>query len=733
MAAKAEAIQRAFEADGQRAGATELDPHDLLRILRRRKWVILGTMATILAVVLLYIWRTTPLYTAVTTLEVVTAQQAPLDGAVAPLTPQDEIRINTHLELLVAPTLGEAVVKDLDLAEDEEFRPDPDKLVLPSDPEEAEAARMALVVEKLFDRVTVGRVGQSALIRVMATTSDPEKSAEIANIVAGTHRKSLLKESRSATSQEIQSLEARAGELRAEAIEGERAALAQGQQAGLHSGSAVDASGQAASLAAQLTDAKAQRAAAETRFGQLGGIGGGATGAGLGASPLLADLRAQQAALEKQVAELSAQFGPGHPDMQRAEAQRAGIAARLAEEMVRVRREAAAEVAAARAREGQIAADLGTVRAREMRAGEVSVGMSDLQHSAATNRNLYLSQLARLQELRGKEQSIRPEISIAAKALVPTAPSSPQGMRLIVASICGGLILGIILAFAVELFDRKLRTADQVSRITGMQTLAMIPELSRGQAAVSPALLLQREPTGVYSESIRALCLDLVGRRPGAKRCVLITSPLPQEGKTMLATSLGASAALLGRKSIVVDFDLRRPAVPRTLHLSAGSPDLIDCLEGQGALDPELASAAVLQDPGCPRLSILAASRLPTDPGDLLASPRVSDLIQHLKRRFDFVVLNAPPILPVRDAKYLAMLADATILVVRWGRTSPEALKASYALLGRWATAAVINRVDVKRHAASHYGDRLQYYPDYASYFAPAPEEERPVSGADRA
>jgi uncharacterized protein involved in exopolysaccharide biosynthesis/cellulose biosynthesis protein BcsQ len=708
----------------------ELDPHDLVRILVRRKWVIAGTLATVLLLSLAYLWQATRLYTATTTLEVSTqAASLTTAAAAAPLTAQDEIRINTHLELLAAPALGEAVVKDLNLDKDPEFRPDPDRVMLPRDPEEAEAARIALVVGKLFDKVEIERVGQSALIRVNVTTTDPEKSAEIADIIAGTHRKNLLRESRSSTTKEIKSLEQRADELRSEAIEGERAAVAQGQQAGLPGGGALT-SGQSAQLASQLSDARAQRVAAETRFAQLGGIGGGASGPGLGASPLLADLRAQQAALDKRIAELSAQFGPGHPDMQAAEAQRAGLASRLADEMARVRREAAAEVAAARAREGQIAADLAAARGREMTAGQASVAMSDLQHSAATNRELYLTQLARLQELRGKEQSIRPEVSIAAKALVPTSPSSPNASRMLAAAVSGGLILGIILAFAVELFDRKLRTADQVARVTGLPTLAMVPELSREDAALTPAALIQREPTAVFAETIRSLCLDLIGRGRGTGRCLVITSPLPLEGKTMLTVSIASSAALLGRKVVVVDLDLRRPGVARTMALEPTEPDLLSCLEGEGPLDTEVADRALVEDPACPRLAMLTAARAPANPGDLLASPRLGDLIRHLRRRHDFVLLNAPPILPVRDAKHLATFADATLLVVRWGRTSPEALRNAKALLGNWATAVVINRVDLRRHAASQYGDRLQHYGDYSTYFSPARSKETPGVGS---
>jgi uncharacterized protein involved in exopolysaccharide biosynthesis/Mrp family chromosome partitioning ATPase len=697
----------------------EMDPHDLVRMLWRHKYVILGTVLAAIAAVLFYLARATPLYTATTTIEVKTGQDlgAQMQGAARAMTPQDEVRIATHMELLRSPVLGQDVVRDLNLDKDAEFVPADLDASLPDDKDEAEAVRLAAVTEQLFDRVQVARVGQSALISVSATTTDPEKSAEIANVIAGTHRKNLVREQKSVTKREIAAAEDRAGTLRREALEGERMAVAQSKAAGAAGGLDSQSAISTAGLSAQLSEAKAARAAAETRFSQLGRIGGGVAGPGSAASPLLADLRSQQATLDKRIAELSAQFGPGHPDLRAATAQQAEISSRLVEEMARVRQEAAAEVSAARAREGQIAADLAAAQGRVTRAADASVTVSDLQHSASTNRQLYLSQLARLQELRGEENSLRPDASIVAKALVPIEPASPKPGRLLAVAVAGGLLLGLVLAFAVEVMDRRIRTSLQVRRITGLNTLALVPELTAGRADVDPLVQLREEPGSAFSETIRSLMLDVVGYVRGVGRVLVITSSLPKEGKTLLSVSIGAAAALSGRRTVVVDLDLRRPAVASMLKVEIGEADLNQCLTMPGVLDSETVSAAIVPHPEVDRLSVLGARELPADAGSLLASERVDDLIRILRKRYDLVVLNAPPILPVRDAKYLARLSDVCLLVVRWGRTGPDALRAASEILGRSVTAAVINRVNLKRHADSKYGDQLQHFQSYASYY----------------
>lgn len=706
--------------EGLRGGDDQqMDAHDFLRIIWRHKYIVFGTVAVACAAVLLYLLNAPRLYTATTSIEVKTAASAQgPQAAVGPISAQDEVRIATHMALLKSPVLGQDVVRDLELGQDPEFA-DPDKRkALPDDPEEADAIWLASVTDQLLDHVEIARVGQSALISIAVTTTDPEKSALIANTIAGTHRKNLVREQKSATKREIAAAEDRAGMLRRDALEGERQAVDRSKQDGttgiLEGAGSISTAG----LSAQLSEAKAARAAAETRYSQLGQIGGGAAGPGSFASPLLSDLRSQEAALESRIAQLSAQFGPGHPELRAALAQRAEIRDRLAVEMGRVREEAGAEVAAARAREAQIAADLGAAQGRLQRAADASVTVADLQHSASTNRQLYLSQLARLQELRGEENSLRPDASIVAKALVPVEPASPKPARLLGVAVAGGLLLGLMLAFAVEIMDRRIRTSSQVSRITGLRTLSMIPEVTVPGSDMDPVSHLRDEPGSAFSEAVRSLMLDVVGYVKGVGRVLVISSALPGEGKTLLSVSLAVAAAMSGRRAIIVDFDLRRPAVASMLKLGTASPDLLACLTADAVLDADMVVSATIPHPTLEKLSVLAPAGLTPDAGSLLASDRVGDVVRILRKRYDVVVLNAPPILPVRDAKHLARLSDVCLLVARWGRTGTDALRSAHQLLGRDVTGVVINRVDLKRHADSRYGDSIQHYQSYAGYFS---------------
>ncbi|GGE14588.1 chain-length determining protein [Polymorphobacter glacialis] len=705
--------------------AAHVGAGDVWNILVRRRLVVLLTLATVVAGVMLFLLRATPLYTATTTLQV-TSQgiEEVATGELRPGSPLDELRISTHMNLLTAAPLGVMVVKDMQLDIDPEFAPVIEKPwysryfgttrrapVL--DAEDAEAQHMGGVVERLFDRVKIDRIGQSHLIEVAVTTVDPEKSARIANSIAGSHLKRLQKEARSETARRIAETELRADELRQQAVDGERAAVAYSRSRGVAARGPADTAntGQIDRLSAQLAEARAARVGAEIRIASAGASTGTAT------SPLLNDLRSQMATLDKRIAELQSQFGAGHPDMIAATAQRSDVAGRLAIETARVQGDARADVAANRAREGQIASDLGSVRAEAVRAGDASVSVDDLRRSAEANRALYLTQLAQLQELRSRERVIRPDVTIVGKAIAGADPSEPRTGRIIGVAAVAGSMLALLFAFAAEMLDNRLRTADQVAEHIGLDTLAMMPELGRKDMRIPITQLFTRQPNSIFVEASRALYMDIVERLPMRGGCIVITSPLPSDGKTLIAASLAAAAATLGRRAVLVDFDLRRPTVLETLSMSAGSGDLVDCLMSERKFHRSELDAIIQANDDLPRLSVVGVTRVIDDPSAALSSPRVGEIIGALRERFDLVILNAPPILAVRDAKGLSVLANQTLLVIRWGHTTPEIAKAARRLLGGIVPLAVISRVDFRRHSAARYGDQLQHFSDFSSYF----------------
>ena len=703
---------------------------DVWRILRRHKWLIIGSVAVAVALVTLYLSRATPLYTATATMQVAAyGQEAAEIGDAVPLRPQDELRITTQIQLLKSPALGRQVAKRLDLYDDPEFLPQPvrpplswAKTVLRAiqphpaagiEPRDKTAQRRAVTVDNLLSQISVKRLAQSSIIEVAVRTADARKSVAIANILVDTHVDSLRDDKRGSTVRAIAALETRVAELREQAISGERAAASYGRSRGLVANtSQTPELNPIDRLGGALGDARAARAESEARYRQFSSGDDASSGASA-TTPLLTDLRGQLAGLDKRLAELSAQFGAGHPDVISARAQRNDVAARMSVEVGRVQRDLGNDLAIKRAREGQLNSDIGATRSRAFQTREANVGLSDLQRSAETTRALYLSQLARLQDLRGREVDLPADAQFLSKAVLPTTPSDPQPMRLLGVAVTGGLMFGLLLAFAGEMLDDRLRTSDQVAQLLGVATLAMVPELPGAPSReTSIQSVFVNEPSSVFAESLRGLLLALDTRMRRPQRCIVVTSPLPREGKTTIALGLASASAALGRRTVVVDLDLRRPALLEVMHHPVAELDAVAYLEGRAKLFEVVGTDAIL-----PRLHVIGVAHEPADPGGLVASAAMRELIAELRTNYDVVVINAPPVLPVHDALVLAGLADATLMVLRWGKSRPDAARVAADRLGPLMTAVVLNRVDYRRHARRAYGDQLHHYGDYESYF----------------
>ena len=714
-----------FEPFGAAHSADRRDLASPLQLLRRRKLVIAGVMLAVIALVLAYVLLVTPMYSATTTLQVAGYDTTAEDvGDPDPARPQDELRMANQLELLNSLPLARGVVRKLRLIDDPEFR-SPSRSIrrklglLPARTEttgeDTEAAREASVIDDLMNHhVTIARVGVTHLITITVKTSDPRKSVMIANNFANLHIARLRDEKERATGLMIAQLDSRVNELRQQATSGERAAASYGRSRAL-----IGTPGQAADPAAvdwlgnQLATARTSRVEAAARYSQFAASNGGA---GPATTPLLNELLSQQSTLDKRLAELQAQFGPGYPDVFAAQAQRADVAARIGEERARIKRSLAADVSVAQAREQQLAGEVGSVRERAMNARDAGVGFGDLQSGAQTTRTQYLAQLARLQEVRGREARIQIEVSVAVKPVLPTSPSDPKVMRLLGVAVIAGLILGIIAAVAVEQMDDRVRTGDDVGRLLGVEALSMVPALTRAEAKLAPQQLIASQPTSVFSESIRTIYMALLGTLPTSGNRVVITSPLPGDGKTTIAVSLGAVAASLGIKTVIVDLDFRKPAVMSVMRRSPAPRDLIAYLDGEATLHE-----AISRDAATPRLDALSVARPPAEPGRYITAGMIAPLLATLGAQYQLVIVDAPPVLPISDARMLATLGDATLMVLGWGRTRDTAARAARQLMRGALTAAVVNRVDYRRHAAAAYGDELQHYSEYASYFGPAP------------
>src|SRR5262249_26294107 len=206
------------------------------------------------------------------------------------------------------------------------------------------------------------------------------------------------------------------------------------------------------------------------------------------------------------------------------------------------------------------------------------------------------------------------------------------------------------------------------------------------------------------------------GTAPDGPRVVLITSSVPNEGKTAIALSLARALAMSGVNVLLIDGDLRRPAAHRILGVPQG-PGLTDLLCGRAFLED-----AIVQDPETPAKLLPAGTTAP-NPQVLLASPNAVLLFRSLKQQFDFVIIDSAPVLAVADARLLSPLAERVIYVVRWAgtrrATAANGLK-QINQSGAEVAGVVLSMVDTKKHARYDFGDSGLYHGSIKAYYGAA-------------
>lgn len=318
--------------------------------------------------------------------------------------------------------------------------------------------------------------------------------------------------------------------------------------------------------------------------------------------------------------------------------------------------------------------------------------------------------------------------TILAPAQVPTNPSSPNILRNLAAGLILGLLLGVAVAILRRLLDTKIRNEADVEQVTSVPVLGVVPFDSDAEAH---PVVIRDDPLSVRSEALRRLRTNLQFVEAAEQsRSVVVTSSIPGEGKSTAALNLAVSLSDAGLNVVVVDADLRRPSLARYVGIE-GSVGLTTVLIGEASLDD------VLQPWGDSTLRVLPSGQVPPNPSELLGSGAMADLLDQLTARFDMVVLDSPPLLPVTDGAILGRLAGTTLVVVgadKLHRTQLKGALESLTTAGVNVAGVVLNKVAPHNFGPYEYGYDYLQRPDAATGAGKPPRraEGKLPRGADK-
>jgi capsular exopolysaccharide synthesis family protein len=288
-----------------------------------------------------------------------------------------------------------------------------------------------------------------------------------------------------------------------------------------------------------------------------------------------------------------------------------------------------------------------------------------------------------------------------------------------------GSMSGVGLAFLLEGLDNTVRTTEQAQMISGLASLGMIPlgsksnreganpkRLVLASSNESVELVAQARPQSQMAESYRALRTSLLLSNLGAPpKVIMVTSALPQEGKSTTSINCAVVLAQKGVRVLLIDADLRRPSIHKTLGMGPRS-GLSNVLTGSTTLHQAITASPVL-----PNLHVLPAGTPPPNPAELLASSNMKDVLDELRGQYDHIVVDTPPTLSVTDAVVLSPRADAIVLVIRSGQTTKQSLRRARDILTQVnarVSGVLLNAVDLTSPDYYYY---YEYKGKYSHYY----------------
>ncbi len=653
-----------------------------MAIGRRNLWLILAIIATFLMAAATMTLLQTPKYTAVASMEIanrsdeILGDQFDTTSQESVPNPDTQLFLNTQIGVLSSRSLVERVAQELNLYSDPRFfaAMQVDKDDFPTDSD-----RQNAVIDLITKNYSATLSEFTRIAQVRFTSADPRMSAQIANAFATEFIQANLQRRFDSSSYARSFVQQQLDQARARLEQSEQDLNNYARQAGLirtRDPSSTDASSPTSSggsvtssslmqVNQAANDAQAKLVAAQAQWDAERLQPLLSSPAAL-SSPVVQALLNKRSDLQAQLDAARNRYRDDHPTVQRltndlkSTDQQVNSAANEARNTVRANL-VAAQTAAHELRSAVRGLEKATLEEQDR-----SVRYNTLAREADTNRSIYDGLLQRFRELNASAGITTSNVSITDPAVAPTKPSSPNPMLNMAIALVLGIVVAAIVVVVKDQLDDRIRIPEEVEQKVGVSLLGVVPDVKD----VDPIVALT-DPKSVISESYGALRSSLLySTRDGLPQVVLVTSAQASEGKSTTSFAVARSMAQVGKRTLLVDGDLRRPSIQRLAGV-AKTVGLSSVLVGESSI-----AEAIAHDE-TDNLFIMPSGPLPPSPAELLSSPRLIETLNAVRKEFDFILVDSPPVLGLADSPGLSALADGVLLVIEADRGRGGQLKAA--------------------------------------------------------
>jgi len=724
---------------------SELNLNELFAIVWGRWNVVLGTIVLLTGAMVLIALQLPEKYSSSAELLINPLKQALVDmEALDTSQSSNSAFVDSQVSILRSRDLTSRVIDELGLLNDPEFNPDLKNsgglrawlgLAGASKADQnlsglaLEQRQRILAIDMLLENTRVNRHELSFVLSVSATSLSPEKSARIANALADAYLTDQLGWRLDTISRTNTWLDGQLERLRESLSISEQAVEAYRAEHNLLESSGGSLTEQQRSeVSVQLVTARADLAEAEARYEQVRQLL--ATGSPVDtvaevlSSDVVTTLRTQQADLARKQAELATRYGHKHPKMINVQAEQRDLDLLIRDEIGRVVSNLNNEVVVIKSRVRSFEKSLTLLGDDVVMDERARIELNNLQREVDANRRLYESLLegSKKSAVLSDTGSIEMGARKISRASIPLKPSFPNIKLTFLLGLVVSTFVGVGLTFTLEALESGFTNTQQLEEELGLPGFATIPMLNKKTRTFKGHLrtvhgYMMLRPMSVFSESIRALRSSIaLSNLDTPPKVIVVTSSLPGEGKTTVSLCLACQSGSVGTRTLVVDTDFRMSALTKTFGAEA-KPGLIDLLAGKAKFKEVAYSIKGLSMDFIPR------GVGDTNTSEMFNSKTFERFIEMARQRYDLVILDSAPVLPIIDTPVMARKADKTILLTAWQKTPRAAVSDALRRLQDYkvdVAGVILSQVDERRQARrsgnnyyyGKYGNYGQYYTD---------------------